>query len=321
MRLNSPPDTLTARSLDVPLGLPITTWVGDDFKRFLAAGVPVTPVNLALRSRFEGHAGRASLRSYEYAVGLFLTFMAKRNLSLLAVSDSDFDAFVRALTGRAYADADGRPTVLPGQRGEVTANNIVSRLYGLFGDIGSAYGIEFEWRRFRRLARRGRWGDPAVQGPRIRREHGYRTPIKEPRGIPDEQLAKGLVHAQKIWGAEVADGDRAYAPDRETQGGALLWRNLAILFALRFAGARRAEVGPINLTDIDRERGDISLVTKGRHGARERVVLVPTLANAIAKYLFEFRPLVAISKRDGEPQSIDRQAVFVSHSVANYGRR
>jgi integrase len=310
-----------AASLDAPLRTPISTWVDGDLTRVLSAGIPVTPINLALGARLSGGASRASVRSYAYSAALFARFLASRRLSLSETTNADFDAFVGALTGAPYADADGATVTLPGQRSPRTANNIVSRLYGLFGDISDRYDIEFAWREYRAIERRGWRTDFERPAPRERRRHGYRTVTRDPLGLPDEQLANGLGLAHDLWGESIADGDRAYAVDPEEQRGALLWRNLAILFLMRFAGARRAEVSPLDIADVHRDIGELQLVTKGRHGARERVVLVPSLANSIAKYVFEFRPITGITKAGFPAIEPDGEAVFLSHSVANYGQR
>ncbi len=125
------------------------------------------------------------------------------------------------------------------------------------------------------------------------------------------------------WGDTIEDGDRAFSSDPESQRGALVWRNLGLLLVMRFAGARRSEVAPLDFADIDRATGKIMLVTKGRAGAKEPVVLLPIVGSAIAKYVLETRPyerrvrsgaLIAI-----EP--VDETAVFLSHSVNSYGRR
>jgi integrase len=288
--------------------------------RLFARGVPVTPVNLALDERRARGATPASERAYVYALRLFLEFTAWRGLALIDVTDADFRVFTRALRGESYRDGDGVSRSLPhrGGRSATTIHNIIGRLYGLFGDIESDYHVTFDWRRYRAATRGAerRWlGGPGSASTAM--THGQGPVTREPLDLPDEQFAKALVRAEELWLDEIADGDRAYALNPEAQRGALFRRNVGLLFTMRFAGARRAEVPALDLSDIDRPRSRIALVTKGRQGERESVVLAPVLADALARYILEFRPFSSTTVGT----STDEHAVFVSHSVKNYGRR
>lgn len=315
----------TSQSLELRLRPPVVTREVGGFTRLFAGGVPVTPVNLALLARSDGGASESSLRAYRSSTGLFLRFAASRDLGLLDITNAEFTTFVSALAGHAYVDANQEAATIPGRRSSTTVRNIVGRLYGLFADIEEAYGVAFDWRRYRaaRQMRDTRWtglSSSTSRRPGVAMTHGPRPKTREPLDLPDEQFALALGLARTLWHDAVADGDRAYAIDPEAQRGALYWRNVAMLYTMRFAGARRAEVGPIDLADVDRARHTITLLTKGRQGAKEHVVLVPMLGEVISRYALEHRPN-ALTTRSGRADAVDPHAVFVSHSVQNYGRR
>ncbi len=90
---------------------------------------------------------------------------------------------------------------------------------------------------------------------------------------------------------------------------------MALLFALRYAGSRRAEANQLRIADIDRTQHLIHLVTKGHHGRRLPVVLYEPVEQAIWLYVTRFRPWTTRTPLD------EQDAVFLSHSVRNYGRR
>lgn len=303
--------------LRASLRLPVTVrWFGDT-PRLFAAATPVTPVNLALRDRVTHGQSRASARSYAYSAGLFLSFLASLNRTLIEASNADFMTFTRALVGQTYLDANGLTVALPGLRSARTGQNTLARLYGLFGDIEAAYGVTFDWRRFRA---------PTYRGGRLleTRVHRFRVPTKAPLALPDEQFGRLIEHAAELWDHSIPSGDAAYAADPESQRGALFARNLAILMVLRYAGARRGEVAPIDLGDIDRARGFLYLVTKGRYGGREPVVLLPAVDAALMRYVLSFRPHgIRPFKRHARqrPRAVDRTALFLSHSAHGYGER
>lgn len=304
-------------SLAVPLDPPITVRWFDARPRLFAAGLPVTPLNLALRGRIDHGQTRSSARAYVYALELFLSFLASRRLSLIGASNADFTTFTAALLGQPYRDGDGRQTLLGGTRTAATSQSLVARLYGIFGDLEATYGITFDWRRYRVA---GRFGGAQV----AERVHRYRVPAKEPLGLPDPQFGRLLERATELWADEITDGDHAFAADPEQQRGALLARNVAILMVLRFAGARRSEVAPIDLADIDRSQGLLQLATKGRAGGKEPVVLLPVVDAAVARYLLAFRPYGLRPFRRGarqRPRAVERDALFLSHSAHRYGER
>lgn len=134
-------------------------------------------------------------------------------------------------------------------------------------------------------------------------------------GLPDEQFVKLLLAAKSRWGEHLAPADRARAETPEAQRGELFYRNVALLFVLRYAGCRRAEANPLRIVDIDRTRHLIHLVTKGHHGQRLPVVLYKPVEQAIWIYVTRFRPWVETTPPD------EQDAVFLSHSVRNYGQR
>jgi site-specific recombinase XerD len=90
---------------------------------------------------------------------------------------------------------------------------------------------------------------------------------------------------------------------------------VALLFVLRYAGSRRAEANQLRIGNIDRTQHLIHLVTKGRHGKRLPVVLYEPVEQAIWLYVTRFRPWADTTPPD------EQDAVFLSHSVRNYGRR
>lgn len=304
-------------ALRAPLELPVTTrWFGD-VPRLFANGIPTTPINLAIRDRIQHGQTKASTRSYAYSVGLFLSFLASRRRSLIDAANTDFSTFTRALVGQPYLDANGREATLPGMRSPKTGQNVVARIYGLFGDIELAYGVSFDWRRFQPATFRG----GRMVAPRV---HRFRVPTTAPMALPDEQFAHLIERAAELWSQSVAGGDRAYAVDPEAQHGALFARNLAVLMILRYAGARRAEVAPIDFADLDRSGGYLHLVTKGRFGGKEPVVLLPVVDEALMRYVLSFRPYGIRPFKIGSPQrprAVDRNAILLSHSAHGYGER
>lgn len=306
-----------APGLRTPLSLPIRIRWFDGTPRLFAAGCPATAVNLALRDRVATGTTRSSIRSHASAASVFLSFLAARRLALGEATNADFGAFTRALVGQAFLDAEGREAKLAGKRSPATAQAIVSRLYGLFADVENSYGTTFDWRRYRPASYRS--------GRRVQaREHRFRVPSRKPIGLPDEQFGRLLERCVELWGDAIAGGDRAFAPDPEAQRGALAVRNVAVLMLLRYAGARRAEVAPLDLADIDRKAGTIVLVTKARQGGKEPVLLLPAVDAALARYYLGFRPHgLRPFRRHGRqrPGSIERDAVLLSHSANRYGER
>src|ERR1041385_7377543 len=193
-----------AGSLRAPLCPPVVVRrILDGPPRLFAAGAPVTPLNLAIRNRVEQGQTAVSARSYGYALGLFLSFLASRERSLIGATNADFAAFCRALAGAAFSDANGATITLPGSRSASTCQSIVSRLYGIFGDVETGYAVTYDWRRYKpRGYRAGR----TVQA----REHRFRVPAREPLGLPDEQFAKLIERASELWADEIPDGDRVF---------------------------------------------------------------------------------------------------------------
>jgi integrase len=84
---------------------------------------------------------------------------------------------------------------------------------------------------------------------------------------------------------------------------------------MRYAGARRAEVGTIRIDDVDRHANKLRLQTKGhRKGDIEYlpVVLYPSVAAQLWTYFTEYRPTVS--------NTIDNGQLFLSHGLHDYGR-
>ena len=182
------------------------------------------------------------------------------------------------MLGEPFKDAEGNLVYLSGsrQRSRRRADHILQLLYGIAADITEVYGETLDWQRYK--------GSPSTQTcaraegrsrPRhgTLRVHAVRWERTKITGLPDEQFVKLLQAAHTRWGEHIPPGDRAYAADPEAQRGALFYRNIALLFVLRYAGSRRAEATPLRMTDIDRTRHLLHLVTKGHHGERLPVVL------------------------------------------------
>jgi site-specific recombinase XerD len=308
------------RSLTMALQPPVYLLRIDSMPKLVAGGVPVLPINLvfARKRRFQSTPD-TTLDSLANAAQYYVEFCAHRRLGLLDVSHEEFTTFKNALLGESFKNAEGAYVYLSGSRhrSRRRADHILQLLYGIAADITEVYGETFDWQRYK--------GSPSTQTQvraegRTRQRHGTlrvhavrweRTKIT---GLPDEQFVKLLQAAQTRWEEHIAPGDRAYAADPEAQRGALFYRNVALLFVLRYAGSRRAEATPLRMTDIDRTRHLLHLVTKGHHGQRLPVVMYEPVEQAIWLYVTRFRPCMTTTPPE------EQDAIFLSHSVRNYGR-
>jgi integrase len=184
--------------------------------------------------------------------------------------------------------------------------------------VAHLYDVAFDWRRYRRLVGSGD-GLTAVTrahlltglGQRLYRvRHAQRRVV----GLPDEEFEKMLRRAVEVWGEYLAPGDRRFAIEPERQRGALLRRNIAILLCMRYAGARRSEIAPIRIDDVDRQGHHLDLQTKGhRKGDIEYlpVVLYQEVAEQLWTYFTHYRPVVSTT--------IDQGCLFLSHGFHEYG--
>lgn len=278
----------------------------------VCGAIPSIPFNGALRDRAVlRQSSRPSLGSYAVAAAHLLTFAALRGRALAVLDMSDIEAFAAALLGQPFRAADGSEVLLPGSRRRRTSDRILIQVDSMAEQIERTYGVRLGWRQPR--VPRGRPGPGTAVARPVRIAWGPTKVL----GLPDEEFQRLLVAARDRWADEIADGDRAHAPDPEAARGALFWRNVAMLFVLRYAGARRAEVPTLDLEDIDPARQVIHLATKGRlPGARkEPVVLLPQVREAIFHYLLHHQPVATLAG------SGTAHPVFVSHSVRNYGQR
>ncbi len=331
------------RSLSRPLQLPVyIRMVTDDrephrapdvpLPKIIAGGVPVIAFNIALRDRHRNRgATRASLRTRAHAASLYVEFCAQRECGLLNVSDNEFSIFQQALIGHSFRNARGDVVWLEGRRSRRTADLILALLYSLTGDIEEQYGVVFSWRRYTNTPQHGLAGLPiaSIRAPGIRRAHSFNWESDKVLGLPDPQFVQLLLAARDRWGDIIADGDRAFAADPEEQRGALMYRNVALLLLLRFAGSRRSEVGTLRYADLNRENHLIYLETKGHsrglvtrrsngrlieHRRRLPVLLLPLLEAAIWQYVTCFRPVIVAERPE------DADYIFLSHSANTYGQ-
>jgi integrase len=307
-----------------PLTLPVRVIKVDGLPKIIAGGVPVTPINvvLARRQRYKG-ASPDGLDPYTRASRLYSEFCAHLGRCVTDISDEDFLIFKDALLGLPFNNSEGLQVCMIGtrQRGERTADLMLSLIYSVAGDVEELYKVRFEWRRYGRV--------PIEFIDMMRLLGGRRRVISFPRahrikwtprkvvGLPDEQFVKLIEGARRRWFDSVPDGDTAYADLPDSQRGALFYRNVAILFILRYAGSRRGEVVFIRPDDIDRETLTLRLVTKGHggeYGERLPVILFPFVDELVWRYVTKFRP---------DPKNLtggEGDEVFLSHSVRNYGQ-
>ncbi|MBV9598092.1 MAG: site-specific integrase [Chloroflexi bacterium] len=134
-------------------------------------------------------------------------------------------------------------------------------------------------------------------------------------GLPDQEFEKMLRRSVEVWGEYLAPGDRRFALEPERQRGALLHRNIAILLCMRYASARRSEIASIKIDHMDRAGHHLELETKGhRKGNIEYlpVVMYPEVAQQLWTYFTDYRPVISTVS--------DREYLFLSHGVRDYGR-
>jgi integrase len=310
-------------SLRVPLRLPVRVRILHDLPKIIAGGIPVTPINLAFKQRQrEAGATQVSLETYARAAHLYVEFCAHRGQTLLGVSNEEFHWFKQALLGHSFLSAAGTSVTLSGERKERTADLMIVLLYSLATDIAERYEVTFDWLRYKGVA--GLHFDVDTlrslqiaahpQSLHLQRSHRIRYTPRKVLGLPDEQFVRLLVATRERWKETIADGDIAYADNPDAQRGALFWRNIALLMVLRCAGSRRSEVVQLRLEDLDRAKSLMYLATK-RHKDRLPVLMYPWVRDVIWRYVTTFRPVIPSASIE------DQQAIFLSHSVRNYGER
>lgn len=308
-------------SLTMALDTPVHMLKIDSVPKLVAGGVPVLPINLILtRKRRFQLTPETTLDSVANAARYYVEFCAQRHYGLLDVSHEEFTTFQNALLGEPFKNAEGELVHLSGsrKRSRRRVDHIIQLLYGIATDIAEVYGDSFDWHRYKgapsdkqRVMAGGR--QRARQGSR--RVHALKWESTKITGLPDEQFVKLLQAAKSRWGEYIAPAERAHVDDPEKQRGALFYRNVALLFVLRYTGCRRAEADPIRIADVDRTKHLIHLVTKGHYGQRLPVVLYEPVEQAIWLYVTRFRPWGNTTPSD------EQDALFLSHSTRNYGRR
>ncbi len=301
------------RSLTMALQPPVHILRVDSVPKLIAGGIPVLPINflLARKKRFQS-TPQTTLDSLAHAAQYYVEFCAHRHCGLLDIANEEFCAFKNALLGEPFKDAEGQLVYLSGSRHRSPrrVDHIITLLYGLATDIAEIYDETFDWLRYKNQPFPGHTSTKHGR----RRVHGVKWERTKITGLPDDQFVKLLLAAKTRWSQHITPGDKANSADAEAQCGALFYRNVALLFVLRYAGSRRNEANQLRIDDIDRSRHLIHLVTKGHHGERLPVVLYEPIEQAIWLYVTRFRPCASahLSEEQG--------AVFLSHSVRNYGQ-
>jgi integrase len=269
-------------------------------------------------------ATQASIKTFLRGALLYVLFCAYLRRSIIDISNGDFEIFVGALKGERFRDVEGTEVSLGGKRDNRTSDTMLSLIYSIAGDIERLYNVIFDWRRYENMPRNVlnllRHTSGGQGTFRLVRVHRIKHAIPKAVGIPDEQFVRVICRARELWLDVIPDGDRAYIKDPvelEKQRGALFYRNFAILMVLGGEGARRSEVDPLTMDDIDRRDNLIYLVTKGHGGEKGKrlpVLMMDEVYTAIMQYLMHYRPAVNIPPAD-------RRHVFLSHSPRNYGHR
>lgn len=311
-------------SLHIPLKHPVNIIRINNCPKIIAGGIPVTPINVVLerRQRLKG-ASDDSLNAYTRAGRLYTEYCAHLGRSIMDISDTDFSNFKGALTGTAFVDAHGQTVriVSTRKRGERTADLMISLLYSIAKDIEELYMENFDWLRYG-PARHQLAGSMFTRDMPIRlitssRSHHIKWTKNKIVAIPDDQFALMIDGARELWDNTITDGDVAYAEDSDSQRGALFYRNVAILFLLRYEGCRRREPTFIEFGDVRRDESKLYLVTKGHggeFGERLPVLLFPFVDELIWRYVVRFRPVPSGLHKN------ESQRIFLSHSVRNYGQ-
>src|SRR6266568_6992680 len=183
-------------SLGIQPRLPVwIRWVNGEPK-ILAGGVPVIPLNTALRQRAR-HDGatRKSLAAYARAGALYTTYCAHHSVGLLDISNDEFPTFVDGLLGLKFRDASGEFVHLEGHaRSGASADLYVTLLYSFTGDVAHLYNVSFDWRRYRRVVGSSN-GLTAVARAHLltglgQRVHRIRHTARKVVGLPDQELEK-----------------------------------------------------------------------------------------------------------------------------------
>lgn len=304
--------------LNIPLSFPVKIHRIDRIPKLIAGGKPVVPINMALSKKRSSGATEESLDTYARAAKLYVEFCAHRQKSLIDISNKEFCIFTDALLKKPFFNGAGELVYLPTEgRDDRTVDLILTLLYSLAADIENCYqGFQFAWRLYeeKRLINTPTLMPGAKPSLRsgVKRFHRRKYKERPVLALPDELFETLIQTAYQLWGNTIADGDKAFSPSHEKQRGALFYRNLGILLAQRYAGARRSEVPPIELAHIDPIDSLIYLETKGHRASGERlpVVLFPEVYNIIRYYVTHFRPVI----------QDNQQIIFLSHSTRNYGQ-
>jgi integrase len=308
----------------MPLKHPVNIIRINNCPKIIAGGIPITPINVVLerRLRLKG-ASDDGLDVYTRAGRLYVEFCAHLGRSIMDISDTDFSNFKGALTGSNFSNSHGQTVRLVGtrERGERTADLMISVLYSIAKDIEELYMENFDWLRYgparQRLAESSFSHDMHTRIITSSRAHRIKWIKNKIVGIPDDQFALMIDGARELWGNTIPDGDIAHAEGPESQRGALFYRNVAILFLLRYEGCRRREPTFIEFSDVRRDESKLYLVTKGHggeYGERLPVLLFPFVDKLIWHYVVRFRPTPSILHKTAS------QRIFLSHSVRNYGQ-
>lgn len=305
------------------LQVPVKVIKIDNLPKIIANGIPVTPFNVAL-AELKRNTGKtdAGLDPYTRASRLYVEFCAHLNCSIIDVTNEAFVIFKNALLNQPFMNHEGIHVTLAGDgtRGGRTADLMLSCIYTVAKDLETLYGVRFDWIRYGNLPREIVDIIQAVRGGRrltVARTHRVSYKERKIPALPDDQFIKLINGARSRWGNNITDGGKAFAANPDGQRGALFYRNVSLLFCMRYEGGRRGEVNLVRLSDIDRTNSKIYLVTKGHggeFGERLPVLLFPFVDAMIWHYVIKYRPDTT------NYHARDQQHVFVSHSVCNYGQ-
>lgn len=197
----------TSATLSERLRLPVEVIDVDGLPKVMAGGLPVTPINVALKWKSENRVTtKASLGVYVRASRLHVEFAAHRGRALFDITNEEFHGFTQALQGRPFLDANGHQVFLGGSRGPRTADLMVVALYSLAADLQEIYQTRFDWYKFRgapvELVEYVRALGGKQRSGLFRRLHRVPYTPRKVRGVPDGEFERLVRAAYDKWGGD-----------------------------------------------------------------------------------------------------------------------